>query len=188
MKNDASHTAPGESPLISRDHYARDFRVIGYDLEAKGIEDFELESEGPNYLVLGRTKMAQPSQNGFVRALRTLWGILQSGGSKPAAAEPSKLVYTPDSISTLRKEVRQKRQGVEAMATTHSMSQVLRAVGAYLDLKEGRLLRVSKQGPWVTLQYEVEEGNRIVEEFTVSTLYDFCVRMYLKRRDRKKQD
>jgi hypothetical protein len=187
MKNEASHTVPGEPPLISRNRYACDFRAIGYDLEAKGLEDFELEGEGINYLVVGKTKMAQPSQNGFVRGLRTLWENLQGRGSKPLDAEPKKVVYTPDSISGLRKDARQKRRQVEAMATTHSMSQVLRAVGAYLDLKEGRLLRVSKQGSWVTLQYEVEQGNRIVEEFTVSTLYDFCVRMYLKRRDRRKR-
>ena len=178
--------APGESPIISRDLYARDFRVIGYDLEAKGVEDFELESEGANYLVLGRTKVAQPSQKGFVRGLRTLWEKLQNRGPKPAA-EPEKMVYTSDSIDGLRKEAQEKRRQVEAMPTTHNMSQVLRAVGAYLDLKKARLLRVSKQGPWLTLQYEVEQGNRIVEEFTVSTLYDFCVRMYLKRRGRKKQ-
>lgn len=187
MKNDASHTTPGESPLISRDHYARDFRVIGYDLEAKGVEDFELEREGPNYRVLGKTRMAHPSKNGFVQGLQALWKNLQNLGSKPAAAEPSKLVYTPDSIGGLRKEAQQKRRQVGAMPATHSMSQVLRAVGTYLDLKEGRLLRVSKQGPWVTLQYEGEQGNRVTEEFTVSTLYDYCVRMYLKRRDRKKQ-
>jgi hypothetical protein len=186
MKNEASHTAPGAPPLISRNGYARDFRAIGYDLGTKNVEDFELEREGANYLVLGRTKMAQPSKNGFVRGLQTLWENLQGRGSKPPAAEPSRLVYTPDSISTLRKDARQKRQGVEAMPKTHSMSQVLRAVGAYLDLKEARLLRVSKQGPWVTLQYEVEQGNRVVEEFTVSTLYDYCVRMYLKRRGRTK--
>ena len=185
MINEASHVAPGEPPIISRDLYASDFRVIGYNLEAKGIEDFELESEGANYLVLGRTTVGQPSQEGFVRGLRTLWEKLQNQGPKPAT-EPEKMVYTPDSINGLRKEAQDKRREVGAMPTTHNMSQVLRAVGAFLDLKEARLLRVSKKGPWVTLQYEVGQGQRVVEEFTVPTLYDFCVRMYLKRRGRKK--
>lgn len=188
MKNEASHVIPGGPPLISRDRYACDFRAIGYDLEAKGLEDFELEGEGANYLVLGRTMVAQPPKNGFVRGLQTLWENLQGRGSKPAAAEPLKLVYKRDSVSELREKAQEKRRQGGALEKTHSMSQVLRAVGAYLDLKEARLLRVSKQGAWITLQYEVEKGNRIVEEFTVPTLYDFCVRMYLKRRDRRKQN
>ena len=40
---------------------------------------------------------------------------------------------------------------------------------------------VSKDEQVVNLEYELSGGRRIIEEYNVPTLYDFWVRMYMKR-------
>jgi hypothetical protein len=67
------------------------------------------------------------------------------------------------------------------MADAASLSQVLRTVGAYVNEKRARLLKVSRDGEPVRVEYETSSGAKLEEVFAVSDLYDFWVRMYLKR-------
>ncbi len=66
----------------------------------------------------------------------------------------------------------------------HSPSQILRAVGNFVDQKQGRLLSLSKEDQNIAIEYESASKRTVSEKFTVSSLYDYWVRMYLKRSGR----
>jgi len=66
----------------------------------------------------------------------------------------------------------------------HAVSQLLRAVGGVIDQKQGRLISVTKEGQEFTVEFESTSRQNIVEKFTSATLYDFWVRMYLRRSSR----
>lgn len=173
---------------VSRDIYARDLRAIGDDLESKHIEDFELKSDGINYLMRVEAWEPPPKKSPkdiLVEGLHTLWQKLQQREPRPVFPADFEQRYTPEDIDRLDREGWTRRQQSHKMPGTESLSQVLRAVGAYLDLKGAHLLGVSKRGPWITLRYKTAEGGQELEEFMISTLYDFCVRMYIQRKDRK---
>jgi hypothetical protein len=64
------------------------------------------------------------------------------------------------------------------------LAQILRAVGAFVDQKQGRLLGVTKEGQEIAIEYESALRHSQREKFTVSSLYDYWVKMYLRRRER----
>jgi hypothetical protein len=57
-------------------------------------------------------------------------------------------------------------------------------VGAFVDQKQARLISVRKDEQKIEIEYESPLKGRIAEEFTAATLYEFWVRMYLKRSSR----
>jgi len=57
-------------------------------------------------------------------------------------------------------------------------------VGAYVDQKQGSLVAVTKDGQELKIEYQSTSKQKLTETFTVSSLYDFWIKMYLRRRDR----
>jgi hypothetical protein len=56
-------------------------------------------------------------------------------------------------------------------------------VGEFLDRKpDTKLLFASNRGQEVAILYETKRGGRDLEEFPISTLYDFVVKQYVKRK------
>jgi hypothetical protein len=81
-------------------------------------------------------------------------------------------------------EARSRRKESGGRPEAHTLSQILRAVGAFVDQKQGRLIGVQMAGQDVTIEYESALRQKLTEKFTVATLYDYWVKMYLKRRGR----
>ena len=92
--------------------------------------------------------------------------------------------YTHDDIARMDNEGQSKRTGAPGSPEAHTLSQILRAVGAFVDQKQGRLLGVSKEGQDISIEYESALKHDLVEKFTIASLYDYWVKMYLRRRDR----
>ena len=157
-------TVSRAEPLqVSRDIYARDLRAIGDDLESKEIEDFELKSDGINYLMRVEAWEPPPKKlatDVLIEGLHTLWQKLQRREPRPVFPADFEQRYTPEDIDRLDREGRTRRQPSQKMPGTESVSQILRAVGAYLDLKGTHLLELSKRGPWITLRYKTAEGGQ----------------------------
>jgi hypothetical protein len=82
------------------------------------------------------------------------------------------------------KEAQTRRQGARGSSEAHTLSQILRAIGAFVDQKQGRLLSVTKDGQDISIEYESALKRNLTEKFTVASLYDFWVKMYLRRRER----
>jgi hypothetical protein len=139
--------------------YAQALRAIGQDLEGKHPRNFNLVIVGDSFVVRGKAGLAP-----FFRAFE--------------------LNYSAGDIERLEREGWGKRINSTGMPDFLSLSQVLRAVGCYVDLKGGCLQRASKENQSMTIAYatDVSQNNR--EVCQISMLYDFCVRMYLQRSGR----
>jgi hypothetical protein len=174
----------GSSVLDSSRSYTQLLRPVGQALESLRMESFSLTIEGDFVSVQGRKRREQPVEKLFPRGF---WQLFRSPPQELDAWESIELRYTPDQLSLMDDEGRTKR-GTRGKPDAHSLSQIIRAVGAIVDQKQGRLISVRKDGQKIEIQYESALEHRVNEEFTASSLYDYWVRMYLKRSNRVEPD
>jgi hypothetical protein len=97
---------------------------------------------------------------------------------------PAEIQFTIQDIEKLEINGRARRVDAHAMANAASLSQVLRCLGAYLNQKRARLVKLSRDGETVSLEYETSLGSQIKEAFNANGLYDMWVRMYMQRAGR----
>jgi hypothetical protein len=148
-------------------NYSEILRVIGQDLEIRGIKAFEIRDEGEKILV-------------------------QCGYQMPPAATPVTLSYTTRDIRELRPQGEEKRGQASERRDFFTLSQTLRAIGGFVDQQKGRLIRLSNNdfsGTDVVfrIEYETRAGERLIDNRSGSAIYDLCVNMY-KRRGRLGSD
>jgi hypothetical protein len=148
------------------------------------MESFSLMMDGDAVVVRGRKHRDQSvgklSPRGF-------WQLFRSNRTGEIDEwEAIELRYTPEQLAHMDDEGRSKR-GDLSSPNAHSVSQVVRAVGAFVDQKQARLLSIRKDEQKIEIQYESLLKGRITEDFTVATLYEYWVRMYLKRSSRLEQ-
>jgi hypothetical protein len=174
-------------------NYAKPLRTIGQALEALRVKDIDIESQGEDYLVRG--KMESKLQQAVARQeqeskIRMIWGKLrgrrdENGDARSAPSfVPLELRYTSEDIERLEREGQARRHNPSGMPNSHSVSQILRTAGGYVENKRGRLVGVSCKDHAVTIQYEKSDGQTNIEEFTIISLYDYCVHMYMQRAGR----
>ena len=141
--------------------YSEILRVIGQDLEIRGLKAFDIRDEGDRICV-------------------------QCGYQVPPAATPVTLYYTPRDIEELKPQGAEKRGQSSKPEDFFTISQTLRAIGGYVDQKKARFLRLSNNdcpGADVVfrIEYETRERERLVEDRSGSGIYDLCVNMYKRR-------
>src|SRR3990170_6002097 len=134
--------------------YAAELRAVGQGIEQLKLAQFEIEAVRDDYMV------------------RSLEG------------EAQQWRWTPDAVERLEHEGRRRRQRAEGMPEAHRPSQVLRALGQYLDNLGARPKRITKGTDEIVMVYETSAGSRVTESRTLSSVYDLWVRMYLRRRTR----
>jgi hypothetical protein len=165
---------------FSRTDYSTALRAIGLSLEERKVEDFELSCQAANYY---RVRIqSQAGKKPRRTALQVLKRVFPYNHA-PNHTGPE-LVYTPREIERLERDGKLKRQG-DGKPDPHSLPQALRAIGAYLQLKEARLHYVFRRGPLIAIEYETAFDGCTTEEFTPSSVYSLFVRRYVKRSDRR---
>jgi hypothetical protein len=142
--------------------WSKALRAIGQDLETRGIKTFVIRCEAADLYVV------------------------EAGYQSPPAPTPVTLYYTLDDIEQLDREGRERDNCNSAVKDFLSLSQMLRAIGTYVGRKGARLLSVSNNAltgtmPVVEIEYETAEGERVVDDRTVSAIYDLCVSFYKLR-------
>jgi hypothetical protein len=178
--------------------YAQVLRAIGQALETLRVQSFELAPSGDDFVVRGTvaSASASPSPDPANRhTLRVIWGSVNDPENVAppkltVASEPFSAVdlhYTVQDIERLESEGQARRQDPHRLADAASLSQVLRCMGAYLNQKCARLLKLAREDDILTLEYETSLGSLMKESFSPSGLYDLWVRMYLQRADRVAQ-
>ncbi len=143
--------------MIDGPKYAQTLRAIGQELEALNLKYFDIKSEGKDYLVQAAT-----------------------------SPEPLELRYTSEDIGRLERQGRARRSDPSRTPDLMTLSQALRAIGEYVDRKDCRLVRVSRQVPsgtvpLLSIEYQTGTRDRKKEEIRASSLYDLSVRMYKQR-------
>jgi hypothetical protein len=146
---------------VPAESYSEILRVIGQDLEIRGIKAFDIRDEGERVFV-------------------------QCGYQAPPAATPLTLYYTPRDIEELKPQGAEKRGQSSTSGDFFTLSQTLRAIGGYVDQKKARLIRLSNNDcpgadAVFRIEYETRERERIVEDRSGSAIYDLCVNMYKRR-------
>lgn len=155
--------------------YAQSLRVIGQDLENLGINSFELEKIGDEYIVRTiRNDTGRKSSHGVLTTITEK--IL---GPEASAGEiPNPLRFGTPAILRSDRQRRLKRCEPDGMPL-RNLSLVLRVLGDYLDRKRARDFVIS----WSTYSAKVSYAQK-AEYFTVENLYDWGISMYLKRSTR----
>jgi hypothetical protein len=182
-KNDSPEGCDGAaSPIVAAlPSQEQCLRVIGQDLEERGIVSFSLCFAPDHYAVRehAREKFPQRSAGGrWWFAARPIEALPQP---------PIELQYSHEDIERLEQLGRGKRGLASASPDFFGLSEQLRALGSLIDHKHARLLRLDRhvsQASTVSLAVEIltADGKRFAEQYSSSQLYDFCVRMYKTRK------
>ena len=179
--------------------YAQVLRAIGQALETLKLQSFEVEPVGEEFSVRGTIAPGGDAiGDGQVNRsqMRAIWGELPNpnrAADEPARIDASsttttvELRYTNRDVERLDYEGQLRRMDPSRVADAGSLSQILRCIGAYLNQKRARLLKIAREGEAVLLEYETSLGSQMKESFTLSGLYDLWVRMYLQRTGRVSQ-
>ncbi|HEY7316217.1 MAG TPA: hypothetical protein VIE89_01490 [Candidatus Binatia bacterium] len=188
-----------DKPLALLD-YTRHLRVIGQDLESLRIKSFNLECTGDAYLVWPSSGSVNNEEYPLSRLsknrLRKLWknkSQLRAHGNEERLSLPSFLPmkryrYSLRDIEIMEYENRRRRHRKNTVTDGHSLSQLLRTVGAIVGQRRERLLGISWQDFSISVVVETTLGQRRIDVFRPDNLYDLWVRMYLRRDNRALSD
>jgi hypothetical protein len=167
-------------------NFSQLLRPVGQMLEPLQIESFSLRVEdGSVHVSAQKHEERRPPTHEV--SLRVVWQTFRrhKPESVKEAESPSgvlELHYTRDDIARIDAEEQAKRKGTGGTPEAHALSQIFRAVGAYVDQKGGKLLGFSKTNDEITIEYESALKKKLREQFTVASLYDYWVKMYKRRR------
>jgi hypothetical protein len=128
---------------------------------------FDLKPEGSIYSV-----------HAVVQKMKGLFSIFQKQKGL------MELSYTPHDIERCDREGRARRQKSDRLPDFHSLSNMLRAIGSYLDEKGAQLLQIQKGDQTVMILYKNSHGHPEVEERTLAAVSDMSLQKY-KQRQRK---
>jgi hypothetical protein len=166
-------------------------RVIGQELERLGVESFEAEKRGEEYIV--RMEHREPAEKKFsgIRFLQRITKIIR-GSADPAkeisgpgeVAEP--LRFSSSDINWLDSYGRSRRgAAAPVMPDVQKISLGLRVIGDYLDRKRASTFAIWWSNPSViSVNYKTSENDLKRENFSAQNLYDLGVHMYLRRSNR----
>jgi hypothetical protein len=174
-------------------NYSKILRVIGQRLEPLRPETYEVVCYGNCYLVRCRVKEDSQGKKEEEKKVRGLAAFLRLWrepenpriGEKPheGTSMNVEFLYSLEELNHEDEEHKEPRRDPNAMPDPYSLSNTLRAVGAFLDRKPDiKLLFASNHGQEVVILYETKGGVRHLEEYPISTIYEFSVKEYVKRK------
>ena len=168
-------------------NFSQILRPVGQMLEPLQVESLSLRVEESGVSVRAHQR-PQPAPPANDVSLRVRWQIFRRKMPEPEPQPSSgilELHYTAEDIERMDTEAQARRTGSGGSPEAHTLSQILRAVGAFVDQKQGRVLGVTIEGQDITVEYESALKKTLLEKFTVASLYDYWVKMYLRRRARE---
>jgi hypothetical protein len=173
-------------------NYSTILRVIGQALEPLRPQTYEVVCYSDCYLVRCRVKQDKQDKQEEEKKARGLAAFLRlwREPNNPSVRENPdqgvsmnvEFLYSVEELKRQDEERKGPRRDSHAMPEPYSHSNTLRAVGEFLDRKpHAKLLFASNRGQEVVILYETD-GVRKLEEYPISTLYDFSVKRYVKRK------
>lgn len=173
--------------------FSQRLRALGQALEALNVSAFEVEPDGGDFLVRGDAVVPVPNsiEPPFeANLVREMWGALPGQRVSasglyvpvtPLTVNRLELRYTVDDIERLEREGQGRRRDPGGAVDPGSVSQLLRTIGAYVNRKPARLVRISQEGKSAIVAYQTFFGSRNRETLSVADLYDFWIEMYMRR-------
>jgi len=179
-------------PLSRTPSYQFTLRAVGQVLDLLHAHSFEIEVSGKDFVVHGVSEKSENQARFKAMGFKKLVKIFRPNGVTGSDRQTRKKAPRPFAFSGLRfseedlerlellgRASRMKFSGTPAFNT---LSQALRALGAYLDHKRASLTRVSGCHDQISIAYQQPGGGEKIETFTRIDLYDLWVHMYKRRR------
>ena len=174
------------------DDYAQLLRAIGQALEVLQFGSFTMELSGDDLLVRGSAVTSTEQEEARAireRVIKFVWEALPGERAPQAEIEsamctwPAKLVlrYTVKDMDRLEQEGKAKRQSAAGVPDLASLSQLLRTIGAYVEKKRARLVKIARSGDSLAIRYDTVGGERREETVSAGSLYEFWAQLYLQR-------
>lgn len=163
-------------PAITLSH-SQALRVIGQNLVSINCDSFILITAGDDYVVTPHPfepTVSVRSKKAFLDQL--LGNRFRRGKADRTALTRFFFSRSEILISNLQ---RQAKRRIGSPTDVRDLSFVLRVLGDYLDKKSAREFSISWSPQLITVQHGGKE-----ELFTRENVYDFGIRMYLKRSNR----
>jgi len=161
---------------------SKSLRAIGQSLEILGVEAFELEKEDYSYVV--RSKSLSPTSQWIFRN-----SVVERVWDSPGAAHNSTQVgndwlrYDSTDISWLDAQGRKSRRSASfaQVRGVSRLSQLLRTLGEHLDRKGASTFNISWSPDFVSVDYQVSDGQREQKTFTVEQLHKLDSHMRFRK-------
>ncbi|MSP39489.1 MAG: hypothetical protein EXR70_13460 [Deltaproteobacteria bacterium] len=147
--------------MAARYSQSKALRTIGQELKRRGIDLFELRCRRKEY-------------------------YLQCGDPNPPYLGMVEITLSNDDLESLERAVAALRGNQHTFVNFDALPELLRAIGRYIENKDGTLLRVSNlisesDQEMMRVEYHGPEGHVHVEELTLATLSETATRMYKER-------
>jgi hypothetical protein len=176
-------------------NYSTILRVIGQTLEPLRPQTYEVVSYGSCYLVRCRVTEGSGDKKEQERKVRKLAAFLRLWREQEnptmrenpnhATSMNVEFLYSLEELNRRREESDAPKHDANEMPDPYTLSNTLGAVGEFLDHKpDAKLLFACNRGQEVVILYETKGGVRNLEEYPISTIYDFWIKKYLKRKVR----
>jgi hypothetical protein len=152
--------------------YDQVLRNIGQSLEAQRITTFELSRQGERFIVKGEPER----ENSLLETLRHWQRRRRSEGLAES------LSFTPHDIEQLERQGRAHRARPNRLPDFHSLPNMLRTVGAYLDSKNAELVELRKRPLSLTILSRNKDGYPDYEERAVASFYELFLKLHQMRK------
>jgi len=163
--------------------HAKSLRVIGQSLEVAKVRVFELETDGPNYIV--RTDLLTKASEWILRYALGVQDVSEQTSRQSAVSRSAR--FTPGDISRLDEQAQKQRKTTAADKQMHGRSsQVMRSVGDHLDGIEASAFSMSWTYESVSVDYQSAEGQRDTRTFTAEKLEQLESRSRFRRLGRNR--
>jgi hypothetical protein len=179
-------------PMIRYEHI---LRAIGQGLESLSLEAFDLKVVGDTFSIQGtptRKESEKPTiapLNEFKKAFLSICHTSKKSAPSENPAESVsgssrllRLQFTQADIDKLEHDGKALRSDWERSPLSHSLPQVLRTVGWYVDHKKGQLQKISRNGETLSVSYTGWLGTEKVETLALMQIYDMWVHLYKQRK------
>jgi hypothetical protein len=148
---------------MSEVKYSIALRCIGQDLVQRGLRTFDIKREGSHFIAL-------------------------CGNLEPPAAMTETIRYSPADIEFLDRSGESQRGENTDKKFLHQ-AQMLRAIGDFLDKYDSALIHITNNAVQLEeslfrVEYVTREGEHIVDDSPGSAIFDMCVLMVQKRRQK----
>ena len=175
--------------------YAQLLRAIGQALEVLKFGSFEIEFVGGDFLVHGSAETSTEQEEARrirERLLKVVWENIPGDTASEEQIDlamstwPAELHlrYTPKDMERLEEAGKAKRRTDAGVPDIANLSQLLRTIGAYVEKKRVRLVKISRYGESLAIEYDHAGRERRTETVSAGSLYEFWAELYLQRSGR----
>lgn len=197
-RNQAPRKAAAKT--IRPEDYARHLRTIGQQLEKSRVVTFNLECTGTSYLLRLRAEHSNSpdcSSSHLLDGRPPAWLRIENQVRIPEeVGEQSRLganltpiiEFTPSDLDQLDEIRKNQRLHNGGFTDGHSLSQLLRTIGALVSQRNYHLIGISWRDLSIGIILETANGKREIDVYRPDNVYDLWVHMYLKRENRTLSD